>query len=448
MSNINANQELSPEKKKSRKRTLFGLSFGYFVDQGEDQLISVLFPILQSIWGLTYRQLGIIGTVRKLLQAISAPLWGYAADRWSRKKIIFFGTGIWGIWTLAVGFTQDFGQLLIIRAISGIGLGTLMPATFSLMSDTFRPKERGKALGTMEAIGTLGIVIGVIGLGFLATAELWRYGFFILGIFSIISGFVVLIFVDEPVRGAAEPELEGLIDEEQAAKYTANWDDIKKVMKIPTLWVAIVQGLAGSMPWVVMGLFLITWLVNDLHMEEFQATLTFGSIVIGLALSHFVGGIIGDYAEQKSPKYGRTIIGQFSILVGVPLTYLMFTKGYDWNSTFLIGFCFITAFLIGWPGKGAKEPMLQGAIPPELRSTGFAVVTFIENGFAAFIAFYAGSLGDKIGLQKAMLWTIPFPFLLCGLLFTLFYWAYPRDSKILRDQMAARAIEIRERKKK
>lgn len=443
MFNINKDKSLSPKKIRSRRRTLFGLSFGYFVDQGEDQAMSVLFPTLQAIWGLSYTQLGIIGTVRRLLQALSAPFWGYAADRWSRKKIIFFGTGIWGIWTLSVGFTQDFGQLLVIRAISGIGLGTLLPATFSLMSDTFRPKERGRALGTMEAIGTLGIVIGTLGLGFLATPDLWRYGFFILGIFSIISGIVVWFFVDEPVRGASEPELENLITENIAAKYTANWEDIKKVMKIPTMWVAIAQGLAGSMPWVVMGLFLITWMNNDLGMEEIQATLAFGAIVIGLAASHYIGGVIGDYADKVNPKYGRTFIGQISILSGVPLTYILFTKAYEWSLMTLIIFCFFTAFMIGWPGKGAKEPMMQGAIPPELRSTAFAVVTFIESGFAAFIAYYAGRLGDSMGLQNALLWTIPFPWLICGILFSLFYWSYPRDSAILRAQMAERAIEIK-----
>ena len=251
-------------------------------------------------------------------------------------------------------------------------------------------------------------------------------------------------FVDEPVRGAAEPELENIITEDSAAKYTANWDDIKKVMKIPTMWVAIAQGLSGSMPWVVMGSFLIPWMNNDLKIPISQATLAFGAIVVGLAASHYTGGVIGDYAETVNPKYGRTFIGQFSILAGVPLTYILFTKAPEWSLTTLIIFCFFTAFMIGWPGKGAKEPMMQGAIPPELRSTAFAVVTFIESGFAAFIAYYAGRLGDINGLQEALLWTIPFPWLICGIIFSLFYWSYPRDSKILRAQMAERAIEIKQ----
>ncbi|MBN2006080.1 MAG: MFS transporter, partial [Anaerolineae bacterium] len=135
------------EPKSTRWKTLFALAFGYFIDQGEGQTISVLFPTIQKLWGLNYQALGQIGTIRSLLQALSAPFWGYAADKLSRKRVIIFGTGLWGLWTLFCGFTQNFGQLLVIRAISGLGLGCLMPATFSLMSDTFPPRQRGRALG-------------------------------------------------------------------------------------------------------------------------------------------------------------------------------------------------------------------------------------------------------------------------------------------------------------
>jgi len=87
--------------------------------------------------------------------------------------------------------------------------------------------------------------------------------------------------------------------------------------------------------------------------------------------------------------------------------------------------------------------MMQGAVPPELRSTAFAMTTFIESGFAALVAIFAGTLADKIGLTPAMIWTVPVPWILCGVIYSLFYWAYPRDSKILRAQMAERAEEIR-----
>ena len=431
--------KITEEKKRQRRRTLFALSFGYFIDQGEGQALSVLFPTLQAIWGLSYSNLGVISTIRNLLQSISSPFWGYISDKISRKSVILFGTGIWGLWTLAVGLTQNFGQLLVIRAISGIGLGCLMPATFSIMSDTFPPKDRGKALGLMEATGVFGIIIATLGLGFLATPDLWRWGFFFLGGFSVLSGLMVWFLVDEPVRGEAEPELAGKITREDAKKFGLQISDLPKVLKIPTIWVAIGQGLAGSMPWVVMGSFLITWLVNDRNIPSENATLVFAGIVVGTVISNIIGGYLGDWAEQVNPKYGRTMIGQISIISGIPLTYILFTQTENWSLWGIITLSFFTALMISWPGKGAKEPMMQGVVPPELRGTAFSMTTFIESGFAAVAGVIAGSLADRIGLSQALIWTVPFPWIICAALFSLFYITYPKDSEKLRNLMAERA---------
>ncbi len=434
----------------TRWQTLVALAFGYFIDQGEGQAMSVLFPTLQRLWGLSLTNLGTIGTIRNVLQAVSAPFWGYASDKLSRKQVIIFGTGAWGIWTAACGLTQNFGQMLVVRAISGLGLGCLMPATFSLMADTFPPKRRGRALGVLEAIGVLGIIVGTLGLGMLATPTLWRWGFLVLGLSSVASGVLVALLVEEPVRGAAEPELAGKITEEAAEQYTINFSDLPRVLAIPTIWVAILQGLAGTMPWVVMGLYFITWMVNVRGMTEAiafdhpegSATLAFAGIVIGTAFSNIIGGVLGDWAEARNPKYGRTIVGQVSVFSGIPLTYIMLTQTGDWPFWAFFLLCFSTALLISWPGKGAKEPMMQGAVPPELRGTAFAMTTFVESGFAAISAYIAGRLADSIGFTEALLWTIPFPWLICGLLFTLFYWAYPRDAARLRAMMSDRAASL------
>lgn len=438
----NIQESAAPQAKKGRLRTLFSLSFGYFVDQGEAQAMSVLFPTLQRLWGLDFTSLGQIGTIRNLLQSVSAPVWGYLSDRFSRKAVIVFGTGVWGLWTLACGLTQNFSQLLVVRAISGIGLGCLLPATFSIMSDTFPPRQRGRALGLMEGIGTLGIVVGTLALAAVATPELWRWGFILLGSFSVLSGVVIWLFVEEPVRGAAEPELEGRITAEAASHYAIKPQDVVRVLQIPTVWVAILQGLAGSMPWVVMALFFITWMVTDLGMVEGQATIAFAGIVLGSAVGTVLGGALGDWADGRSPKYGRAAVGQVSIFAGVPLTWVLLTQARNWSFGFLVAFCFLTALLVTWPGKGAKEPMMQNAVPPEQRGTAFAMTTFIESGFAALVAYVAGRLADSLGLTQALVWTIPVPWIACGLLFTLFYWAYPRDAARLRAAMASRAEKL------
>jgi len=77
------------------------------------------------------------------------------------------------------------------------------------------------------------------------------------------------------------------------------------------------------MPWVVMGSFLITWLVNDRNIPAENATMVFAGIVVGTVISNIIGGYLGDWAEQVNPKYGRTIIGQISIVSGIPLTFIL-----------------------------------------------------------------------------------------------------------------------------
>jgi MFS family permease len=211
-----------PEKRR-RIATLIALGFGYFIDNGEEQSMGVLYPAIKALWGLSNLELGLIGTVRTVVAALSAPIWGYAADRWSRKATLFFGTGIWGIWTLVCGLVPNVGSLMLVRAISGIGLGCLMPATFSLISDTFGPDRRGRALGILGGIGALGVIGGVLSMGALASndpgplgLEQWRWGFFILGGMSVLSGLLILLLVREPVRGEAEPELANQITADAA----------------------------------------------------------------------------------------------------------------------------------------------------------------------------------------------------------------------------------------
>ncbi len=442
MATTTAIEGAKAETKSGKGKTLFALAFGYFIDRGEEQTISVLFPTLQQMWGLSYTSLGLIGTIRTILQALFTPMWGFISDRYSRKNVIIFGTGLWGLWTLMVGFTQNFGQLLAIRAISGIGLGCLMPATFSLISDTYPPEKRGRALGILEGIGIFGIVIGTVGLGFLASPELWRWGFFVLGAFSVVSGLVVWFLVEEPVRGAAEPELANKITAKAAADYRITLADVPKVLRIPTIWVAIAQGMAGTMPWVILQLFFITWLKNDRGLDESVGTIAFAGIVIGTVLSNIMGGIIGDYADKVNPKYGRVVIGQFSIISGIPLSYWLLTGTDDWSLAGLVALSFVTALFISWPGKGAKEPMMQGVTTPELRSVAYSVVAVIENSFSALVAIMAGRLADSTGLTQAMVWTVPFPWIICALIFSAFYYTYPRDSEKLRRQMAERAKEI------
>jgi MFS family permease len=442
---------MATNKKKRSSRTLFALGLGYLIDQGEAQSMGVLSPIIQSMWGVSFGMIGLMETLRTIAQTVSSPFWGYISDRYSRKKVLIFGTGVWGLWTIAIGLVPGFGSMLVIRAISGLGLGCLMPATFSLLGDHYPQSRRGRALGVIGLIGLLGTVFGVLALGFVANQALWRWGFVGLGLASVLSGLFIWLLVDEPPRGSAEPELANLMTHENEKRYNKiNVKDMLSTLRIPTIWAAILQGITGTMPWVVMSIYLINWMVRELGFANEisfsnlagSAPLIFAIIVVSAAFSNLLGGIIGDYAEKVNPRYGRTIIGQFSVLSGVPLMYIFLTQAHTMTFWQVFGLASFTAIMIGWPGRGAKEPMMQAVVPPELRSSAYSVVNFVEGGLSAFSSVIAGFLADRIGLTQALLWTIPFPWLICGVMFSIFYFTYPKDAERVRTMMAARRVEL------
>ena len=441
-------QAASPQSPKEapphRWRTLIALAFGHFVDQGEGQAMSVLFPAIREALDFGYGGLGRIAGWRNLVQAVSSPFWGYLSDRVSRKWIIVFGTGLWGLWTLACGFAQSFEQLFWIRVVAGLGLGCLMPPTFSMISDLFGPEERGRANGVLGSLGFVGIIISVLTLGWLIEAPGlgWRWGFYFLGGASVLSGMVIAIFVKEPVRGAAEPELAGLVSEADALRFRIHMPDIIEILKIPTMWVTFIQGIFGVTPWVVMGAYLVTWLVDERNIPQSSSPMVFAVIIVGQAVAHTVGGMISDWMNRRYPEHGRIIVSQFSIFNGVWMTAVLFSVPMGFTTLMVIGF--LMGCMIGWANKGGRDPILQGVLRPELRSTALALNTAIEGGLSALSAFLAGWLAETYGLQTMMLISVPLSWFLLFLCWFPFYKTYPKDAARLRAQMADRRRTLEE----
>jgi MFS family permease len=427
---------------KGRWRTLSALGAGFFVDQGEGQAMSVLFPAIRDALNFGYGGLGQIAGWRNLIQSVSAPFWGYIADRYSRKWIIVFGTGLWGLWTFACGLVQTYEQLFWIRVIAGIGLGCLLPPTFSIVSDLFGPKERGRAMGTLGSIGFVGIIISVIALGWMVDKPGlgWRWGFFTLGIASVLSGVIIAILVREPPRGAAEPELEGNITEAEAMLYRIKFSDVKEILKIPTMWVTFVQGIFGVAPWVVMGAYLVTWLVDERDIPQGRAPMVFAVIIVGQAVAQILGGWIADWMHGRDPNRGRIIVSQFSIFNGVWMTAVLFSIKMSFLPLMVIAL--LMGMMIGWAGKGGRDPILQAVLRPELRSTAWALIAAVEGGLSALAAFLAGALAENYGLNLAMLLCVPLSWSLLFLCWFAYYYTYPRDAERLRGQMAARDVEL------
>lgn len=140
---------------------------------------------------------------------------GWAADRWSRHKVIFLGVTLWSIAASACGLARHYWQLLLARMGVGIGEAALSPAAFSLISDSF-PKHRlalalsiysaGAAIGSALALAIGGLLVGILpahdlALPLLGDMARWQIIYVVTGLPCLLIGWLIFTTVNPARRG-------------------------------------------------------------------------------------------------------------------------------------------------------------------------------------------------------------------------------------------------------
>src|ERR1700728_2533620 len=106
-----------------------------FLDGFDTTAIGYVAPALAKEWNVGKAALGPVFSAGLFGLMIGALLFGPLADRIGRKKIIIFSTLAFGIGTLATAFVNDVNTLLVVRFLTGLGLGGAMPNTIALTSE-------------------------------------------------------------------------------------------------------------------------------------------------------------------------------------------------------------------------------------------------------------------------------------------------------------------------
>src|ERR1700685_1966726 len=97
------------------------------------------------------------------LYAVFGVALGHLADTVARGRIIVFGLIGWSVMTVLCGLSHTYWQLFCARLGVGIGEACLHPAAYSLISDYFRPQQRGRAYSMFTLAGQSGLALSLIG---------------------------------------------------------------------------------------------------------------------------------------------------------------------------------------------------------------------------------------------------------------------------------------------
>jgi MFS family permease len=190
------------------------ICFAYFFGFMDRLIVGLLTPAIQADLGFTDTQMGQIqGLAFAVFYSLFVIPIGWAADRYSRVKILTTGTAVWSLFTAGSGLVRSFGGLFGMRVGVGIGESTLNPCTASLIGDLFEPRDRPKAFGiyTMAtAFGTglvyvfggllIAFTMQGVNMPFLGRVPGWQAVFIIIGVAGLIPALLMAFTVREPKR--------------------------------------------------------------------------------------------------------------------------------------------------------------------------------------------------------------------------------------------------------
>lgn len=172
------------------KLVFVGLMLGMFVASLSQTIVGPAMPrIVGELGGIEHYSW--IATAAMLVSAVSVPVVGKLSDLYGRRWFYLGGLAVFMIGSVLAGMAQGFWFLVFARAVQGLGMGTLMPLSQTIIGDIIPPRQRGKYQGIMGAVFGVTSIAGPL-IGGVVTDHLgWRWLFYL----TLPIGVAAFIFI-------------------------------------------------------------------------------------------------------------------------------------------------------------------------------------------------------------------------------------------------------------
>lgn len=290
--------------------------------------ISMLIGPIKQDFGIGDFMAGLlIGAAFSVFYALFLLPIGWAADRWSRRRVLMLCLATWTVATMACGLAAGFISLFLARALTGAGEAGMAPTTHAILGASF-PRQAlakpvalqgiGLQLGSALGIAAAGAVLAAGASGDLAaipvigTLEPWRAAFIIIGLPGVIA---IALVPTLPEPQAAQTG---------ASRVTAIGPFIRRHSRLVVLTIT-----AGAV--LSIGLGVVTgWAPEYLQrihgLSPGEAGAALGSVFLAAAIvSQAVYSVAVDAAARRGVDDATLRIGLIPVVAAVPLTWCAFT---------------------------------------------------------------------------------------------------------------------------
>jgi MFS transporter, AAHS family, 4-hydroxybenzoate transporter len=368
-----------------------------FMDGFDAQAIGYVAPSLSQDWHLVPGALGPVFGTGLFGIMLGALVGGPVADYLGRKRVIIFAALFFGICTLITAAVTGIQQLLIIRFITGVGLGAAMPNAIALISE-YSPKRRHAIMVMAMFCGfSLGAALGGLVAGLLVPRFGWPSVFVFGGVVPLLLVPLLVVALPESVRflllkDPGDPAITSIVSKLGAAPSVLRGpfsiaEEGHEGFTVPQLFTHG-RALATLLLWVIFFMnllnlyFLSNWLptvLHDMGISISTAAFTSALFQVGGTVAPFFLGWLIDRHGFYGVLVGIYLLAALVIgalgSVGPDLGLLMLT-------VFAAGFCVVGA-------QSGSNALAASLYPTSVRATGV--------GWALGIGRIGSIIGPVVG---------------------------------------------------
>ncbi len=392
-----------------RPATVAALLLALFMAAMEMTVVSTAMPTVVAELGGALHYAWVF-TAYMLTSTVTVPIYGKLADLHGRKPVMLVAMALFLLGSMASGQARTMEQLILFRAIQGVGAGGMQPMALTIVGDIFKIEERAKMQGVFGAVwGIAGLVGPLLGGVIVATLS-WRWVFYVNVPFGLVSATVLTFSLVENI----EKRKHGL--------------DVAGALLLAGAVMALLLGADGRLPWVLLpGSALLTaafLYVEKRAKEPLVPLQLFAQRILATssALSALAGGAMVGLVTFV-PLYAQGVLGATPTEAGTTIATMAVTwpvasavsgrliARVGFQNLVRVGFAFTAAAAL-WlalaASGGASATMLRVAaalfgVGMGLANTPLVIavqssVTFSQRGVATASTMFFRNIGGTVAV--------------------------------------------------
>ncbi|WP_420328054.1 MFS transporter [Lactiplantibacillus plantarum] len=357
------------ESKRNSAKLLWVIGTAWLFDALDVALLSFVMPVIKESWQLTAGQLGAVSAITTLGMMIGALVCGYLADKLGRKPVLIGTLLLFSLGNLLLTITPNVEWFLVVRLLTGIGLGGELPVAATMIADHYTGTQRSRMLVLVDSFWAFGWIAASL-LAFLVMPHIgWRMTVLITALMGLYA-----LLLRRHLPAEQEANRPQKVDSRQALRQVWSAKYRRATICLSILWFVIMFAYYG----------MFLWLPSVLVLRGFSLVHGFGYTML-MSLAQLPGYYLAAWLIGVVKR--KAVLATY--LIGTVVSAAAFGTANN-PTMILISGAWLSFFTLGaW---GIMIAFTPGQFAPAVRGIGMGVAQSIGRIGATIGPFLVGAL--------------------------------------------------------